>query len=206
MRASIVCSFGPRGIKKRAKIPLKFSYLNRIYFQPEVVGRFANCTTEGSFSNRNPNTAPDRMKVVRRRFLHLAVGAAALPAVSRVAVAQALSDAADTLHRRLCGHSSRSRSFHSSGDVQYNPLRTESRAEGLGAADQGVGSRLTSPPRANHHQQHEEISCRPSEPEQGSQGGYPRSACATGPQISVGIVGPRPSSKWMLRRGAKRVV
>ena len=37
------------------------------------------------------------MKLPRRRFLHLAAGAAALPAVSRVARAQSLSDAAGAL-------------------------------------------------------------------------------------------------------------
>ena len=49
--------------------------------------------------------------------------------------------------------------------------------------------RVTSPPRANPHQQHEEIACCPSEQEQGNQAGYPGSACAAGPQISVGIAG-----------------
>ena len=42
------------------------------------------------------------MKLPRRKFLHLAAGAAALPAVSRIARAQVLSDAAGALDRRLC--------------------------------------------------------------------------------------------------------
>ena len=41
------------------------------------------------------------MKLPRRQFLHLAAGAAALPAVSRIARAQDLSDAAGAHHRRL---------------------------------------------------------------------------------------------------------
>ena len=41
------------------------------------------------------------MKLPRRRFLHLAAGAAALPAVSRIAWAQDLSDAAGALDRRI---------------------------------------------------------------------------------------------------------
>ena len=41
------------------------------------------------------------MKLPRRQFLHLAAGAAALPAVSRIAQGASLSDAAGALHRRL---------------------------------------------------------------------------------------------------------
>ena len=41
------------------------------------------------------------MKLPRRQFLHLAAGAAALPAVSRIARAQSLSDAAGAVDRRL---------------------------------------------------------------------------------------------------------
>ncbi len=57
-------------------------------------------------------------------------------------------------------------------------LRIESGAEGLPEGPWTKGwcppnlVRVTSPPRANPHQQHEEIGCRPSEQEQGSQGGY----------------------------------
>ena len=42
------------------------------------------------------------MKLPRRNFLHLAAGAAALPAVSRIAWAQAYPTAAGADHRRLC--------------------------------------------------------------------------------------------------------
>jgi hypothetical protein len=78
----------------------------------------------------------------------------------------------------FAARASRSRSFHSSGDARYNSLRTESRAEGLPEGPWTKGwcppnvVRVTSPPRANPHQQHEEIGCRPSEQEQGSQEGY----------------------------------
>ena len=41
------------------------------------------------------------MKLPRRKFLHLAAGAAALPAVSRIAMGANLSDAAGALDRRL---------------------------------------------------------------------------------------------------------
>jgi hypothetical protein len=40
------------------------------------------------------------MKLPRRNFLHLAAGATALPVLSRLARAQALSDAASEDHRR----------------------------------------------------------------------------------------------------------
>ena len=42
------------------------------------------------------------MKLPRRQFLHLAAGAAALPAVSRLRMGANLSDAAGAHHRRLC--------------------------------------------------------------------------------------------------------
>ncbi len=41
------------------------------------------------------------MKLPRRKFLHLAAGAVALPALSRVATAQTLSDAAHYRHRAV---------------------------------------------------------------------------------------------------------
>ena len=42
------------------------------------------------------------MKLPRRKFLHLAAGAAALPAVSRLRVGASLSVAAGAHHRRRC--------------------------------------------------------------------------------------------------------
>ena len=42
------------------------------------------------------------MKLPRRKFLHLAAGAATLPAVARFAMAQTYPDAAGAHHRRLC--------------------------------------------------------------------------------------------------------
>ena len=42
------------------------------------------------------------MKLPRRNFLHLAAGAAALPAVSHIAMGAILSDAAGAPDRRSC--------------------------------------------------------------------------------------------------------
>ena len=42
------------------------------------------------------------MKLPRRKFLHLAAGAAALPAVSRIARAQAYPSRPVRIDRRLC--------------------------------------------------------------------------------------------------------
>ena len=58
------------------------------------------------------------MKLPRRQFLHLAAGAAALPAVSRIAWAQSLSDAADPAR----GSFSR-RVVHSTPSVARGPTR-----------------------------------------------------------------------------------
>ena len=75
----------------------------------------------------------------RRQFLHLAAGAAALPAVSRIARAQKLSDAAGTLRRRFCRRAQARVLFareHPFEDFilagRHTITRTRARAPGVG--------------------------------------------------------------------------
>jgi hypothetical protein len=84
--------------------------------------------------------------------------------------------------------------------------QNKSAAQGAGSDILQVQSRFKADADADKHQQHEEIGCRPSEQEQGSQGGYPGSACATGPPMSVGIAGRGQASSGCCDVVQKRVV
>jgi hypothetical protein len=88
------------------------------------------------------------MKLPRRKFVHLAAGAAALPAVSRVATAQAYptrpvriivpfpaGQASDTIARRV----NRCRS----GSGRHSSLKTERVPAAISAPKASCGQRLT---------------------------------------------------------------